>query len=415
MKNHIIGFFVLFCFSNFLWAHPTNSNSNSNSKNLMPILGDLVQLKSMEIPILVSDESSGVGFTYITPEMEIRLHQASHLLKRCGPFQSLEGMNDISISSVQDYFLSLNQMNLKNELYSKGPFEIASLNWNQDIQDSIDQIQELEITNWIKWISSFPTRYNKAADPNKHVFELKTKLENLVQSSSLPITISTIDHVRTKQKTLRAHIEGKTRPNEIIVLGGHFDSISNWGGGPIAPGADDNASGSADLLEAFRILISKSQPERSIEFFWYAGEESGLLGSTEIADEYKKNKKNVIAVLQLDMTLFPGNGEFVIGNVTDFTSAWLRDYLKSMNSTYLKIKLVDDKCGYACSDHASWYRNGYSTLLPFEATLNTMNEKIHSEDDKINSTSDFKHSLVFSKMALIFALDLGNSNLKSPL
>lgn len=144
------------------------------------------------------------------------------------------------------------------------------------------------------------------------------------------------------------------------------------------------------------------------------GEESGLLGSAEIAQNYKQQQKSVIAVLQLDMTLHPGEGEFVIGNVTDFTSAWLRDYFEQMNNLYLKIKLVEDKCGYGCSDHASWYRNGYSTLLPFEATSATMNKKIHTSDDVINSQSNFKHSLVFAKLAILFGLDLANSDLAPP-
>lgn len=182
----------------------------------------------------------------------------------------------------------------------------------------------------------------------------------------------------------------------------------------MAPGADDNASGSANLIEALRILMTRPQPERTIDIFWYAAEEQGLLGSAEIAKQYKAEKKDVIAVLQLDMTLFPGSGELVIGSMTDFTSAWLRDYLKAVNETYLHARIVEDRCGYGCSDHASWSRQGYPALMPFEATFKASNKNIHTSKDIISPALSFKHSAVYSKIALVMALDLGNSTARQP-
>ena len=181
-----------------------------------------------------------------------------------------------------------------------------------------------------------------------------------------------------------------------------------------APGADDNASGSANLLETLRIIANQKRPERSIEIFWYAGEESGLLGSAEIAKDYKAKNKDVIGVLQLDMTLYPGNGEFVMGSMTDFTSAWFRSYFENLNGLYTKAKIVTDKCGYGCSDHASWDKQGFPALMPFEATMNSMNENIHTARDTIDSNSNFAHSAMFSKVAVAIALDLGNSTLREP-
>jgi leucyl aminopeptidase len=205
---------------------------------------------------------------------------------------------------------------------------------------------------------------------------------------------------------------GKERPEEVVVLGGHLDSIANWGFGN-APGADDNASGSSNLLEALRIVIAQGQPARSIEFFWYAGEEGGLIGSSEIAQNYRKEGRNVIGVLQLDMTLFPGEGELVMGDMTDFTHPWLRTYLKTLSDHYVGARWREDSCGYGCSDHASWHRQGYPTVMPFEAGFNSMNQNIHSADDVISPALNFKHSAAFAKLAVAFALDLGNSNIKA--
>jgi leucyl aminopeptidase len=261
-------------------------------------------------------------------------------------------------------------------------------------------------------MSKFPSRYNRASDPNVHVRALVEQLKVLGFNSKYPLRVDMIDHTSTQQKTIRVHIEGTQRPNEIVVLGAHFDSITMSGN--LAPGSDDNASGSANLLDALRVLITKPAPARSVEFFWYAGEESGLLGSAEIAKAYKSQKANVVGALQLDMTLFPGTGSGKIGMMTDYTSPWLRDFVGGLNTAYVGAELIDSSCGYGCSDHASWYRQGYPTVIPFEATMDDMNHNIHTPRDIINAQSNFDHSLLFSKLALSYVLELANSTQKQP-
>ena len=98
--------------------------------------------------------------------------------------------------------------------------------------------------------------------------------------------------------------------------------------------------------------------------------------------------------------------------MTDFTSAWLRGYLVDLNDMYIKAKIINDKCGYGCSDHASWHKQGYPTIMPFEATFSGMNSNIHTARDVINPDSSFQHAAIFSKIALAIALDLGNSTLR---
>ena len=104
----------------------------------------------------------------------------------------------------------------------------------------------------------------------------------------------------------------------------------------------------------------------------------------------------------------------MIGSMTDFTSAWLRDYLRALNETYIHATISEDKCGYGCSDHASWYKNGYPTLMPFEATMRKMNNNIHTVRDVISPTSNFAHSAMYSKIAVIFGMDLANSDARQP-
>ncbi|MFM6927497.1 MAG: M20/M25/M40 family metallo-hydrolase [Bdellovibrio sp.] len=380
-----------------------------------PILADLSDLRALNIPILAKDESVGVGYAVVTPELQQKLQIRAHQVGKCGGFEDLSqeaGLHGMSFSTMLN---DLAAIKAKNDSYQSIPFRLAQVEKNPAIEAAMNEVSEDNIKATIQWLSTYPTRYNRGTTPNTHVEEMKKRLEALLASSKIPYEVSLISHTSTPQKSVRVRLTGSTRPNEIVVLGGHLDSVNqSWGGGKEAPGADDNASGSANVFEVLRIVSQKEQPQRSIEFFWYAGEESGLLGSAEIAKQYKAEKKDVVAVLQLDMTLYPGSGEFVVGSMTDFTSNWLRDYFKAMNETYIHGRIVDDQCGYGCSDHASWYRQGYPTLMPFEAKMRNDNPNIHTAKDLINSDSNFRHSAMYSKIGLVFALDLANSAARQP-
>jgi leucyl aminopeptidase len=385
-----------------------------------PVLADLQDLIALNIPVLSKDATTNVGYAVLTPKMQAALQARSHSLGKCAGFEDLtkelgSDVKSLTSSSANQILSSLQAHKKANDLYKVAPFAPLAVEKSAQIDSALNEVKTENIQANIEWLSAFPTRDNRASEPNIHVVEMEKRLKEMLKDSSLPYEVDLIAHDQTSQKSVRVRLIGKDRPNEIIVLGGHLDSINHsWGGGDKAPGADDNASGSSDLIEALRVVMSKPQPARTVEFFWYAGEESGLLGSAEIASTYKSENKNVIAVMQLDMTLFAGSGEFVIGNMTDFTSAWLHDYFKAVNTTYLHAQVVDDKCGYGCSDHASWHRQGYPALMPFEATMKNMNHNIHTSRDVISATSNFRHSTVFAKLAVVFAMDLANSELHQP-
>ncbi|QDK39283.1 M28 family peptidase [Bdellovibrio sp. NC01] len=383
-----------------------------------PILADLKDLQALNIPVVAKEESSQVGYAVVTPQMQQRLQEYAHANGKCGGFedvsQDMQGTTLVS-EGFSKMLSNLAELKQKNDLYERAPFRALVAQQNPALTAAIDEISVTNMQETVNWLSSFPTRYNKASQPNIHVEEMKKRLEAMLATSKIPYEVSLIDHTSTKQKSVRVRLTGSQRPNEIVVLGGHLDSINmSWGGGDKAPGADDNASGSSNIYEALRIVSQKAQPQRTVDFFWYAGEESGLLGSAEIAKTYKAQKADVVAVLQLDMTLFPGSGELVIGSMNDFTSSWLRDYLKANNETYIKARIVDDKCGYGCSDHASWYRQGYPTLMPFESKMNDSNSNIHTARDLVTKDSNFNHSVAYTKIALLFAMDLANSTARQP-
>jgi len=105
-----------------------------------------------------------------------------------------------------------------------------------------------------------------------------------------------------KARNVIATIKGKTKPKEKVIVGGHLDS---W---DLATGAIDNGIGSfavIDMARTFQAL--KLQPERTVEFVLFMGEEEGLLGSRAYVDQSMKNKTldQVRYMLNYDMTNDP--------------------------------------------------------------------------------------------------------------
>jgi hypothetical protein len=105
-----------------------------------------------------------------------------------------------------------------------------------------------------------------------------------------------------KARNVIATIKGKTMPKEKVIVGGHLDS---W---DLATGAIDNGIGSFAVIDMARTYMAlKLQPERTVEFVLFMGEEEGLLGSRAYVDQAMKNKTldQVRYMLNYDMTNDP--------------------------------------------------------------------------------------------------------------
>lgn len=381
---------------------------------LTPVIADLHLLNQMKVQIQMKDTQMNLGVAFLDQQAQDKLGVLGHRYGKCGGFEALSKRTLGDPRNMSRIFEDLRNHLSQDFGYTRAPFKAVGLPKRPEIEKAIALAEEKNIMNLVAWLSNFPNRYNRAPNPNEHVVQLKAQLEKMMQAFHREGSVVLVDHQSTKQKSIRLRLLGASRPEEIIVLGGHLDSI-NLSGDNRAPGSDDNASGSSNIIEALRVLLAQPRLARTVDFFWYAGEESGLLGSAEIAKQYKDAKLNVIGVLQLDMTLFPGDGELVIGSMTDYTSAWMREILGEINKNYIGAKIIDDRCGYGCSDHASWYRQGFPTLMPFESTMSKMNRNIHTARDIVTPSMSWKHSIAYTKIAIALAMELGNNpSLRQP-
>lgn len=174
--------------------------------------------------------------------------------------------------------------------------------------------------------------------------------------------------------------------NEYLVIGAHYDHLG-WGDhnslymGDVPMihfGADDNASGTAGLLElAEKFMSVKDQLNRSIVFAAFSGEELGLLGSAYMVNNFPVPISDVVTMINMDMIgrLNDKNDLIVYGTGT--SSSW-KDILNNNNTYDLNLTFNDE--GFGPSDHSSFYGKQIPVLFFFTGT--------HSDYHKPSDTAD---------------------------
>lgn len=279
------------------------------------------------------------------------------------------------------------------------------------IRPLMPRVQESRIRETIESLAAYNNRYYTSDTGVQSASWILSRWQALAKA--IPGAQGRlVHHADWKQPSVVLTIPGTDLKDEVVVLGGHEDSINLSGGREArAPGADDNASGIAVLTETLRVLgESGFRPRRTVEFMAYAAEEVGLRGSQDIAESYASSGKKVVGVIQYDMTNFKG-ADVDMSFLTDNVDNELTVFLEKLTDEYLKAKWGTIECGYACSDHASWNRSGFPSACAFEATMETMDENLHTDHDTLaNAGGNAEHSVNFAKLAIAFAGELGKSS-----
>ncbi len=265
-------------------------------------------------------------------------------------------------------------------------------------QVSVDFIQKaiLEMQNW-------ETRFHRHPAGQQAGQRLAELYRVLIPANRSDVSIELFNHSKTPQQSVIVRIPGTKNPSEVVVFGSHLDSINgmNW---DFAPGADDNASGTATNLEIFRVLMANNlYPEKTIEFHAYAAEEIGLVGSNEIAQAYRHQGVDVSAMIQYDMTAYSGRPFDRIYLIANKTDRQLNENLARLAQDYLGLPTEVRSFMSGTSDHASWHRAGYPAAFPFENPA-AYNRKIHTSDDVIDRLNAFDQSVAFTRLGLAYVI-----------
>jgi Zn-dependent M28 family amino/carboxypeptidase len=235
----------------------------------------------------------------------------------------------------------------------------------------------------------------------KHVHMLAHEIgpRNIWRRSSMESTVSYLEKVlsdlgytvqrqefRSYQVTsanLEVEIPGSQYPEEIIVIGAHYDTVAD------CPGANDNGSGVAALLELSRLLAS-STPQRTIRLVAFANEEppfffSNTMGSSFYAARCLERKEKIVGMLSLETVgyysdkprsqhypfpfsmFYPNTANFIgfVGNIR--SRQLVRQTIEAFrrNAKFPSEGLAAPSfiTGVGWSDHLSFWRAGYPALM----------------------------------------------------
>ena len=228
------------------------------------------------------------------------------------------------------------------------------------------QVKEDVVRPWFraagKDLTAIETDIDKDLKPRSFAFSGVTVTENV----DVERAVKTVHNVL-------GYLRGQT--DEYVIIGAHYDhlglgeqfSLAPSLAGTVHPGADDNASGTAGVIELakhFTAEYADRKPKRGILFMTFAGEELGLLGSGFYANHPELPIDKAVAMINLDMIGRVRDGKLFIGGAG--TGSTLRKDLDSIIPHYPQLHVdYSDQGGYGSSDHTSFTSKQVPVLFFF--------------------------------------------------
>ena len=242
----------------------------------------------------------------------------------------------------------------------------------QMVQDLVDQVSQDNYSYYLDDLLYTHTGDNRGFGSEHDLaranifsefdsFGLQTSLDPFQYSSS------------TYYNVVGVH-PGRVRPDDIYILGAHYDSAYN-------PGADDNASGTAGVMEAARIL-SRYDFEATLIFIGFDREEQGLWGSAAYAAQHQND--NILGMISMDMIAYNGSGNNRASIYSDLNSDPLAWDLIDAISLYGNGLAPIDAGDMGRSDHAPFQDEGFQACLLIENDVFD-NPNYHTQSDTVDT------------------------------
>lgn len=261
------------------------------------------------------------------------------------------------------------------------------------LYEVLDQVCETTIKGHIQDLEDFVTRFTVRIEYSGACVYVNDFFTDLgLQSEIQPFSFNSwyFDGSPRPSYNVVAEQPGVLYPEIIYIICGHLDSIV-WPGEnqDFAPGADDNASGTATVMEAARIL-SQYEFDVTLRYIAFGAEEVGLHGSTEYATAARARDDDIRGVINIDMILYDGSDRYLTFVPYDSQSTNLALYLERFADHYvpdLNTNVVLSP-GTRYSDHAPFWDKGYPALLMIEEDVYS-NPYYHTVDDLLVNYEDY--------------------------
>jgi hypothetical protein len=240
------------------------------------------------------------------------------------------------------------------------------------------QVKEEKVRSWFsdagKNLETIEAGIDRSLSPESFAFP-----DSLRVDASLDVERA----VKTVHNVV-GYLPGET--DEYVLIGAHYDhlglgeqfSLAPDLKGTVHPGADDNASGTAGVIELARWFSTQPKQKRGIVFMTFAGEELGLLGSSYYAEHPDFPLEKCVAMINMDMIGRVRNGKLYIGGVA--TGTGFRALLDRESPKFTLHLDYSDTSGYGSSDHTSFTAKQVPVLFFFSG--------LHSDYHKPSDTWD---------------------------
>ncbi len=272
------------------------------------------------------------------------------------------------------------------------------------IQNLVNIPAKASVETSLKKFVSFPTRHSTSAGFSSAATWARKQLKLM----SYKTRLQSVDVAgSTSRNVIADRPGGGTGNRKVVIVTAHLDSI-NLQGGPAAPapGADDNASGSAGVLEMAR-AFKDHQGVHDLRFILFGGEEQGLFGSKRyVATLSQKERNRIDAVVNMDMVGSLNNASPTVLLEGAQLSQAIIDRLSDAAETYTQLN-VETSLNPFASDHVPFINAAVPAVLTIEGADST-NDTVHTGADKLERI-DFDLLVEILRMNVAFVAEtIGN-------
>ncbi len=259
----------------------------------------------------------------------------------------------------------------------------------------VDELSQPAFAADLAWLSTRQTRHSLSAGFTESASWAADRLSSLgygVERQVIPVGSGASENVEAERAG------AGTAPRDLVLVTAHLDSV-NLAGGPTAaaPGADDNGSGSAGLLELGRVLASRSW-RHDVRLVLFGGEEQGLHGSRHyVAAMSAADRTRVRAVLNMDMIGTRNTPTATVLLEGHAVSTGVVDALASAAAAVTDLRVETSLSPFA-SDHVPFIEAGLPAVLTIEGG-DSANGNIHSDRDRLEHI-DYAFALQILRMNL---------------
>jgi hypothetical protein len=187
-------------------------------------------------------------------------------------------------------------------------------------------------------------RIGRNALPGPHIQLNRNALPETIHEVEIHINNKYYENYQTQN--VIGYIPGQSE--KVIVFTAHYDALGSFGNGNYFPGASDNASGTAMVLDLAKHFTSGEKPYYSIAFMLFSGEEAGLMGSTHYVNNPLFPLNKIKLVINLDMVGTGQEGVILFNAIQRPLEASI---VQKINERSQFMKDVDERTGTANSDH----------------------------------------------------------------